>query len=179
MATCSIILFQTFFVFFLFYGHEWKGVSYDEKKFVIIILTTITLFGYVSSYAVPLEGEIIKSIDGGGDSFGGNIWHSSYMNLSTPRNFIKGEELKITLRGNAKWVYVRLLPVDANATVPIGIIEKRIHVPQNKVITVQLETTHPNIRQVSVHSGRQAFGKGISLFNDNADIVSIDVSMEK
>ena len=70
MATCSIILFQTFFVFFIFYGHEWKGVSYDEKKFVIIILTTITLFGYVSSYAVPLEGEIIKSIDGGG----GFIW---------------------------------------------------------------------------------------------------------
>jgi hypothetical protein len=150
-----------------------------KKNFVIVILTAITLLGYVSGYAVPIEGEIIKSIDGGVDSFGGNLWHSSYMNLTTPRDFVKGEQLKITLRGNARWVYVRLLPVGANATVPIGIIEKRIHVPQNRVISVSLENTHKNIRQVSVHSGRQAFGKGISLFNDNADIVSIDVSMEK
>jgi hypothetical protein len=154
-----------------------KGSLMMRKNFVI--LTAMTLLGYVSGYAVPIEGEIIKSINGGVDSFGGNLWHSSYMNLTTPRDFVKGEQLKITLRGNARWVYVRLLPVGANATVPIGIIEKRIHVPQNRVISVSLESTHKNIRQVSVHSGRQAFGKGISLFNDNADIVSIDVSMEK
>ena len=71
-----------------------------KKKFVIVLLTAITLLGYVSGYAVPLEGEIIKSINGGVDSFGGNLWHSSYMNLTTPRNFMKGEQLKITLRGN-------------------------------------------------------------------------------
>ena len=133
----------------------------------------------MSGYAAPLEGEIIKSIEGEVDSFGGNRWYSSYMNLTTPRNFMKGEKLKITLSGGAKWVYVRLLPEGANATTPIGIIDKRIHVPPKGVITVNLESTHPNVRQISVHSGRQAFGKGISIFNDRADIVSMDVSSEK
>ncbi|MEI7933626.1 MAG: hypothetical protein WCH30_01020 [Chlorobiaceae bacterium] len=146
---------------------------------VFFVFTTLTLLGYVSCYALPLEGEIIKSIEGEADSFGGKLWHASYMNLTAPRNFMKGEQLKITLKGSAKWVYVRLLPEGANATSAKGIIDKRIHVPPKGVITVSLESNHPNIRQVSVHSGRQAFGKGISIFNDNADIVSIDVSPDK
>ncbi len=149
-----------------------------KNIFLAIIFTSITLMGCVSAYAVPLEGKIIGA-SGGVNSLGGILWYSSYMNLDTPRNFLKGEQLKITLRGKARWVYVRLLPEGAKATIPIGIIDKRIHVPQNKVVTVRLESPRPNIRQVSVHSGRQAFGRGISLFNDNADIVSIDVSMEK
>ena len=149
-----------------------------KKIFVVIILSTITLLGNVTGYAVPFEGKIIGS-SGGSNSFGGIVWYSSYMELATPCNFMKGEQLKITLRGNAKWVYVRLLPEGANATIPVGIINKRIHVPHNGVITVEIESPRQNIRQISVHSGRQAFGKGISLFNDKADIVSIDVSMEK
>ena len=149
-----------------------------KKILTGLILTTITLLGSVSGYAVPLEGKIIGS-SGGSNSFGGIVWYSSYMELTTPYNFVMGEQLKITLRGNAKWVYVRLLPEGANATIPVGIINKRIHVPHNGVITVGIESPHQNIRQVSVHSGRQAFGRGISLFNDKADIVSIDVSMEK
>ncbi|MFZ4525404.1 MAG: hypothetical protein ACOYOE_07620 [Chlorobium sp.] len=149
-----------------------------KNIFAITILTTLTLLGCVSGYAVPLEGKIIRS-SGGANSLGGILWYSSYLNLTPPRNFMKGEELRITLRGDATWVCVRLLPEGASATSPNGMIDQRIHVPRNRVITVQLESSHPNIQQVSVHSGLQAFGKGISLFNGNADIVSIDVSMKK
>ncbi len=149
-----------------------------KNIFVIVLLTTLTLLGYESGGAVPLEGKIIKS-SGGVNSLGGILWYSSYMNLTPPRHFMKGEQLRITLRGGATWVCVRLLPEGADATHPIGIINQRIHVPQNRVITIQLANTHPNIQQVSVHSGLQAFGRGISLFNENADIVSIDVSTKK
>ncbi len=149
-----------------------------KNIFTLIIFAAITLLGYVSGSAVPLEGQI-DGLKEGTNSISGPIWYSSYMQLTTPRNFIKGEQLRITLRGKAKRVYVRLLPKDADATSPTGIIDKRIPVPQNGVITVTLESTYQNIQQISVHSGREAFAKRISLFNDNVDIVSIDVSEGK
>ncbi len=149
-----------------------------KNIFTLVIIAAIILLGYVSCYAVPLEGQI-DGLKRGTNSVGGTVWYSSYMQLNTPRNFMKGEQLRITLRGKAKRVYVRLLPKGADATTSIGIIGKRIRVPQNGVITVKLESTYRNIQQISVHSGREAFAKGLSLFNDIADIVSIDVSMGK
>ncbi len=149
-----------------------------KNIFAIVIFATVTLLCTLPGYAEPLEGKITV-LSGGTNSFGGNLWYSSYMHLTTPRNFVKGEQLKITLRGDAKWVYVRLLPKGADATTPVGMIDKKIHVPHERVIIVTLESDHPNIEQVSVHSGREAFGKRISPFNDQSDIFSIDVSMEK
>jgi len=149
-----------------------------KKVIVVVVLNIITLLGCFSGYAVPLEGNIIGST-GGVNSLGGIIWYSSYMEFTTPRNFSAGEQLKITLQGEAKWVYVRLLREGSDATIPTGIINKRIHVPPNGEITVQIEKSQQNIRQISVHSGRQAFGRGIALFNGKTDIISIDASFEK
>ena len=148
-----------------------------KNIFTIVILAIITLLGYIAVCAEPLAGDI--SSTEGGTSFGGKVWYASYMNLKQPRDFIKDEQLRIRLSGNAKSVYVRLLPKGAVSTNPTGIIDKRIHVPQEGVITVKLDKAYPNIQQVSVHSGHQAFQKLISSFNGNADIIDVEVVMDK
>ncbi len=144
---------------------------------IAVFIALITSCINTESYAIPLQGIIITS-SGETMPLGGKAWYSSYMNLTPPRSFVQGEQLKIKLQGKAKWVYVRLLPEGADATGPTGLIERRITVPQQGIITVTLENNYPNTQQISVHSGHEAFEKLLTPFNETADIISINLLTE-
>ena len=148
-----------------------------KKIFTIVILSTFILLRYVSAGAEPLTGNIGSS--GGNISHAGNLWYSSFMDLKTPRDFKKGEEIRIKLLGRAEWVYVRLLPKGVASTGSTGMMENKIHVPQGGVITIKLHCDYPHIQQISVHSGFEVFDKFLNIFNGHADIDSIDVSTGK
>jgi len=146
-----------------------------KKTISIVILTTITILSHIPAFAEPLIGKIGSS--NGYKSHGGYQWYVSYMDLNPPRNFRQGEQIKIKLLGDAKLVYVRLLQKDAPYTSSEGIIDNIVHVPSGGVIILKLQEPYLNIKQVSVHSGHEAFQNLIDVSNGNADIVSIDVSM--
>jgi len=145
--------------------------------FTIVILRAFILLHSVPACAELLTGNIGSS--GGNISLAGNLWYSSFMDLKTPRNFKKGEEIKIKLLGRAEWVYVRLLPKGVASTSSKGMMNNKFHVPQGGVITIRLYCDYPHIQQVSVHSGFEVFDKFLNIFNGHADIASIDVSMGK
>jgi len=142
-----------------------------------VFIAIITLCINTEGYAIPLQGIIITS-SGEIKPLGGNTWYSSYMTLTPPRSFVQGEQLKIKLQGKAKWVYVRLLPEGADAATQTGLIDRRITVPSKGIITITLDNNYLNIQQISVHSGHEAFEKLLSPFNENADIVSINLLTE-
>lgn len=99
--------------------------------------------------------------------------------LNTPRDFKKGNEIRIKLLDRAEWVCVRLLPKGVASTGSTGMMENKIHVPRGGVITIRLHCDYPHIQQISVHSGFEVFDKFLNIFNGHADIASIDVSTEK
>ena len=148
-----------------------------KKIFTIVIFAALTFVGYASAAPavtppVSLSGKIVSNA-------GSNLWYSSYMNLVPSVDFKQGEVLKIKLIGNAKWVYVRLLPEGVAPTSPTIIVGEKVYVPMGGVVTIKLLNNYPKIQQISVHSGREAFEKIMDPANGNADIASIEVSMEK
>ncbi len=145
--------------------------------FTIVILSTFILLRYVSASAEFLTGNIGSS--GGNISLAGNLWYSSFLDLKTPRDFKKGEEIKIKLLGRAQWVYVRLLPCGVASTCSTGMMDNKFYVPPGRVITIKLHRDYPHTQQVSVHSGFEVFDKFLNIFNGHADIASVEVSMEK
>jgi hypothetical protein len=106
----------------------------------------------------------------------GDQWASSWLDLSSPTDFKKGEILTIKLEGNAENVVVRLLlstsPPDAQDGLE-GYVRK---VPVTKVLIVKLESNHSQVKQISVHSGHAAWQISLGGNNGNATIVSIDRS---
>jgi hypothetical protein len=138
-----------------------------KHLFSITVLGIIAALLYASAYAEPLQGSIDKA--------SGAKWQSSYMDLNSPRDFKKGERLKIKLQGTAEWVLVRLLPQDASPEQPTGLVGEKMRVPPGGEIEVTLQTNHPKVKQVSVHAGQEAWGKLLGAKNGNAYIVSINV----
>jgi hypothetical protein len=104
----------------------------------------------------------------------GNLWASSWLDLSSPTNFKKGQVLRITLQGDAENVVVRLLPVTSAPTSSDGIVGSARKVPDDKVLIVKLESDHQNVKQISVHSGHSAWGIPLGGNNGVVTIVSID-----
>jgi len=148
-----------------------------KNIFMSIVVASMTFLGSIPAVAVPLVGKIGTTQSN--KYFGGNLWYSSYIDFNHLYSFRAGEEIRIKVSGNAKWVYVRLLPKGASPATPTGMLGERIRVPSNGVITVKLKKAYPNIRQISLHSGHEAFNSLLSGFNGNANIVSIDVFMGK
>ena len=138
-----------------------------KNFFSIVILTTISVLVYASAYAEPLQGSI--------DQASGTNWQSSYMDLNSPRDFKRGERLRIKLQGTAEWVLVRLLPQDGKADKPTGLVGEKMRVPPGGELEVTLQTDHPKVKQVSVHAGKEAWGKLLGTKNGDAQIVSIHV----
>jgi hypothetical protein len=48
-------------------------------------------------------------------------------------------------------------------------------IPPGGEVEVTLQTDHLQVRQVSVHAGKEAWGKSLNTKNDEVQIVSIDV----
>lgn len=93
-----------------------------KRIFSVVLFATISVLVFASDHAEPLQGSI--------DQASGTNWQSSYMDLTRPRDFKKGERLSIKLSGTAEWVLVRLLPQDGNASQPTGLVGAKMRVPR-------------------------------------------------
>jgi hypothetical protein len=116
--------------------------------------------------AQPLEGTT-------GDA-AGDLWQSSWLNLKPPMTFKKGERLLIRVEGNAENVPVRLLPDASHPSSSDGIEGNIRKVPVGRVLDVRLERDHPGVKQISVHAGKEAWGRPLGGNNGTVRIVGIE-----
>jgi len=103
----------------------------------------------------------------------GDRWQSSWLDLKA-MSFKKGERLLIKVEGNAENVLVRLLPSASTPSSSDGIEGTTRKVPAGGLLDVKLERDHPNVKQISVHAGREAWGRPLGGNNGTVKVVSIE-----
>ena len=123
--------------------------------------------------AEPLVGTIGEAA--------GDRWQVSWFDLKTPMSFKKSERLLIKVEGDAENVLVRLLPSNSSPSSSDGIEGTTRKIPTGKGsagkgLDVKLERDHPNVKQISVHAGKEAWGIPLGGNNGTVRIVSIDYS---
>jgi len=129
-------------------------------------LSALLLMFAVSASAEPLVGTT-------GDA-AGDRWQSSWLDLKTATSFKKGERLLIKLEGNAENVLVRLLPITSTPSSSDGIDGTTRKVPPGGILDVKLERNHPNVKQISVHAGKEAWGRPLGGNNGHVRVISIE-----
>lgn len=107
-------------------------------------------------------------------SAAGDRWQSSWIDLSPNKSFNKSVVLYITVQGNAENVLVRLLPASAAPGSSAGIEGAVRKVPKSGIIKVVLSRNHPNIKQISVHAGREAWGTPLGGNNGAITLISVE-----
>lgn len=80
-------------------------------------------------------------------------WYSGWMDLSTARDFKRGDVLRLKLGGTAKRIIVRLLRKDEDPNGPLGIDGGVVEIPDSRTVEVTLQEDHANVVQISVHGG--------------------------
>ena len=122
------------------------------------------------AHADPLVGKI--------GTASGDRWQSSWLDLKPTVSFVKGDELRITVEGNAENLIVRLLPRASHADSSDGIEGNVRNVPADGIIEVTLERNHPNVKQISIHAGKEAWGTPLGGNNGTARVVAVDRSAQ-
>lgn len=135
---------------------------------ISLVVATSALLLAGSASAEPLPG----SIDSGAGS--NNIWQSSWLNLTPQVSFRKGEKLRIAVQGSAKKVLVRLLPADSSPSSSDGVEGNIRKVPADGVLDVTLTRDHPSVKQVSVHAGKEAWGRPLGVDNGTIRLISVE-----
>ena len=151
------------------------------KSGLIIIIASFVLLGSMSemsfakgkgSWPTPAPTTPASTIlPGKTGSISGDDWQSSWLDLIPPMDFKKGDTLKIKVTGDAKKVLARLLPNASSTEASDGIVGEIRDVPSNKIINLTLEADYTNIKQISVHAGKQAFD--YSLGENNGKIKTV------
>ena len=116
--------------------------------------------------AAPLDGTI-------GESSGAQ-WQSSWLSLSKAMTFRKGDRLVIHAQGDAQKVLVRLLRVGRPASLAEGLEGGARSLSGNRTIEIVLERDHPDVMQISLHAGREAWGQLLGDGNGVARLVRIE-----
>ena len=123
--------------------------------------------------AAPVSAESLVGTIG---DAAGDRWQSSWFDLKAPMSFKKSERLLIKVEGGAENVLVRLLPSNSSPSSSDGVEGTVRKVPAGKILDVKLERDHPNVKQISVHAGREAWGIPLGGNNGTVRIVSIEYS---
>ncbi|MDR0480144.1 MAG: hypothetical protein LBH31_10175 [Burkholderiaceae bacterium] len=97
-------------------------------------------------------------------------------------SFKHGERLRFQLRfydaENAKNpttnVLIRFLPSGAEPSSPDGIEGGIQMVPDNGILTVTLERDHPDVQQISVHGGKEAWNYRLGDNNGKVRLISVN-----
>lgn len=138
-----------------------------EIRFFVFVLTLNLLV------SMPAQGDPIGGPPG---QSSGENWQSAYVDIDPPRDFLKGERLKIQVQGTAEWVRVRLLPQSGAYDRPTGLIVGKMKVPPGGVLELVLKKERPKVKQVSVHAGKLAWGELLNPNGGTVEIVSVDVA---
>jgi hypothetical protein len=99
---------------------------------------------------------------------------SSWIDLPLPIDYRKGERLTLHLEGDAENVRVRLLPAGFPSDSKDGIEGGVWKVPANHTLVITLHRDHPNVQEISVHAGREAFGQSLGADNGTIILLSIE-----
>lgn len=135
------------------------------RKAAAFSLASLVLFSG-ATLAETLAGTI--------GSGAGDRWQSSWIDLRSNMHFHKGEELIITVQGDADRVLVRLLPHYSHPSSSVGIEGSIREVPENGRITVILSRDHPDIKQISVHAGKEAWGRLLGEENGGITLIAVE-----
>jgi hypothetical protein len=138
-------------------------------KIVIVrslVIVFITFLSITSVWAAMLEGAL--------GSASGNNWQSSWLDLKPPIDFSGGDTLKIRVNGDAENVLVRLLPASSSPSSSDGIEGNVRNVPSNGVLEVTLEHDRREVKQISVHAGREAWGIPLGGNNGTIKVISVE-----
>ena len=134
----------------------------------------IALSAIVAANALPaVQWQPLQGSIGQGS---GSRWRASWMDLSSVRDFHRGDRLRVRVQGTAERVLVRLLPKDASSDLPAGLVGSVMRVPPGGVLDVPLAENHPSVKQISVHSGLEAFGQALNSTDGGAAIVSVEMA---
>jgi len=94
-----------------------------------------------------------------GETGSSSRWGSGWLDLTTSRDFVKGDRLRLQIGGTAEKVIVRLLSRGMSPESSAGIVGGAIAVPENRIVEVALDTDRKGIIQISVHGGPNPWGK--------------------
>lgn len=136
-------------------------------------LKTLAATALCLAAAVQAPAQPADPIEGAIGSASGPGWQASWIDLRQVTTFKKGDKIGIAVQGTAKNVLVRLLPVGADANSPVGIEGKTRKVPSDRLVMVVLERDHPNVKQISVHAGANAWSTPLGADNGRAEISGI------
>jgi hypothetical protein len=118
----------------------------------------------------PLSAEVLR-----GDKGESETWNSAWFNLDKPRDFHKGDRLRLEIPGKAAKVLVRLLVKGTDPNDPSGIIGGAIAVPENRVIDVIVDADYANVSQISVHGGPNPWNNDLGADNAAAKLGSVEL----
>jgi len=119
----------------------------------------------------PALAQTLRGATGSGTGTG---WQASWIDLKPGASFKKGDILRIKVEGSAENLLVRLLPVTSQPSSSDGIEGGVRKVPANRMIDVKLERDHPNIKQISLHAGPEAWGRPLGPNNASVRLVSVE-----
>lgn len=131
----------------------------------------LALFTALCAFTLSVAAQTLEGWPG---RMGGRSWQASWLDLADIRSFRRGETLVIRLGGDAAYVVVRLLALDSDPNSPDGIDGGVKRVPANRALVVRLARDHPEVEQISVHSGAAVWDTELGQQNGRAMIVSID-----
>lgn len=130
--------------------------------------------GFLAATFLSTIAVSAQSIQGAPGEAGGERWQSSWLDLKPPMSFKKGEKLRLRLEGDAENVMIRLLPSASQPTSSDGVEGGVRKVPAKRILEITLERDHPSVRQISVHSGREAWERPLGGNNGKARLISVD-----
>jgi hypothetical protein len=139
---------------------------HDPRQTVRAFALLVGLLICAASFAQTLKGQT-----GSGSGAG---WQASWLDLSPDQSFKKGETLRLRVEGNAENFLFRLLPVTSQPSSSDGIEGSVRKMPKGGSLDIQLERDHPNVKQVSVHAGPEAWGRPLGPNNGNVTLVSVE-----
>jgi hypothetical protein len=131
----------------------------------------IAAFMVLAIGAASVHSEVLSGTPG---SAAGEGWQSSWLNLHHPSSFKKGQVVKLKLQGDAENVMVRFLPVGSAPDSADGIEGHIRKVPADGMLTITLERDHADVRQISVHAGREAWQRPLGGNNGTARLLSVE-----
>jgi len=115
-----------------------------------------------------------QQLTGSTGTAAGERWQSSWLDINPPISFKKGETLRLKLEGDAENILVRLLPASSPPESSDGIEGNVRKVPGSRTLEIKLEGDHPSIKQISVHAGKEAWGRPLGGNNGTIRVVSIE-----
>ncbi len=98
-----------------------------------------------------------------------------WIDLNSLVNFKKGDIIRISIGGTAQIVRVRLLPAGSHPNSPAGLISEKFHVPDDRIIEINVLKDQYNVSQISVHGGQNPWGESLGADNGTATLKSVEL----